>query len=338
MTMLVTNPTNIYYLTGFKGLSPQEREALAIVQDDKITLIAPKIYQTEVKKLKNINKVIVSERTQLFPKAIEILKGKLQIKFESEDLHFSEYQYLSTSLSQLDPTLHFYENLRTQKTPSELKKIKKAVEITDKAFTQILKFIKPGQTEKQISQKLQEILENLGSEGLAFEPIIASGSNSALPHHFTSTKKIQQNEVLLLDFGAKFQGYCGDLTRTIFIGKASQEFKDHYQKVLKVQQICLNLAKPNLTAEKLNQIAIDQFGQDAKYFIHGLGHGVGLEIHESPYLKTGITDTLKENMILTIEPGLYFEGKYGIRIEDYGVINKNGFKILSKSPKHLFEI
>lgn len=340
---LVTNSSNIYYLTGFRGISPEERESLLLVDREAAYLCVPPMYRAEAGQIHGEVKVrIPPSRTKL----LDFMKTQFKkyvgkVGFEAEDLKYSEYLALRKKIKHLQAKKSLVTDLREVKDADELRHIKKAVRIADQAFEEILRSLRPGLTEKQIARKLLEIMEDLGSEDAAFPPIIASGKGSALPHHRTSHKKIKKGEPVLLDFGAKVNGYCSDLTRVVYVGKAPRKFRKHYNLVLKTQKAVINSVRPRLselTAEKLHQTALNVLGRQAKFMLHGVGHGIGLEVHEKPFLRAGTKDKLREGMVITIEPGLYYEGRYGIRIEDFGVVTKSGFQILSKAKKELTEL
>lgn len=335
---IVSNPTHIFYLTGFGGLSP-EREAILIVDQKNACLIIPELYKAETERFDNLKKIIFPAQKSLFDMTVMCVKKYSgQIGFESDDLNYKEYLFIKKKVKRLVAVDNLIADLRLVKDNFEMESIQKSVDITDKAFFEIIKYIKPGVTERELARKLINIMDNLDSEGPSFAPIIASGKNSALPHHFTSDKKININEPVLFDFGARVGGYCSDMTRMVFVGKPSNKFIDIYNLVRKAEEAVLERAKPGLLAENLHSIVIDIFKNKSPFFIHGTGHGVGLDIHERPFLRKGKKDELKEGMVVTVEPGLYFKDQFGIRIEDFGVFTKTGFKVLSKSSKELIRI
>src|SRR6185437_1860484 len=212
--LLVTDPLNIFYLSGFRGLSPEEREAVLVVDSISLHLFIPRMYETEAKALKGVKLHILPERTSLLQTPLSWL-AKLpgKIGLEADNLTLTEYQALLQTKITFLPTSGLIEDLRQTKDQTELELIKQAVKITDHAFEQIIHFLKPGIREKQVARKLIELMEDQGAEDYSFSPIVASDSGSALPHYFTSNRKLTGNEAVLMDFGAKFQGYCSDLTR-----------------------------------------------------------------------------------------------------------------------------
>lgn len=339
---LITNSSNIFYLTGFKGIMEQ-REFLMTVSKNDFKLITSKIYQLEINgKIPKQNFVIVKERNGLFGEAIKILKKYQKIGFEKEDLKYNEYEILKKNLKgkKIFPVSRLIENFRKIKDKEEIKIIKKAAEIIDKTFYSILKIIKPGLTEKFIQRKIIEIIENFGAEDISFKPVVASGKVSAEPHHFASNKKLKNQEILLIDMGAKYGGYCSDFTRTIFIGKAPQKFKKLYNIVLETQKMAIKKCKTGYFMEKLYQDVVFNFKKykEDKYFVHGLGHGVGIDFQEFFGIGINSKGKFEKGMVFTIEPGLYHKDFGGIRIEDLCWIKDNKCQVLSKATKKLIEI
>ena len=211
------------------------------------------------------------------------------------------------------------------KDEQEILYIKKACEITQKAYYSALKSVKKGMTEIELKDIIENLLIEFGAQDIAFETIVAFGENSAIPHHQTGNTALCDDMVILMDFGCKVNGYCSDLTRTVFFGKPTEKFCECYQKVLNANSLAIENIKENMLCNKADAIARDYFKQShlAEYFTHSLGHGVGEEIHEYPTLSPKSLSLIKENMVFTIEPGLYFDGEFGIRIEDT-VLMKHG--------------
>ncbi len=341
---IVTNPVNIFYLTNFKGISQTERESILIF-NPKATLITARLYQNEALKLKSKDLAIkiVNERDELFEFARLLLKKSPKIGFESNDLKYLEYQ----TFKKTSPQVQFLgfedliEDLRAIKTDDEIKNIEKAQIISQKAFEKVIKSIKVGQTEQEIAETLGKIIKNLGGQGLAFESIIASGPNSGLPHYVTGSKKIKKGEPLLFDFGAKYNGYCADLSRTVFIGRANDIQKKMHMHVLEAQKKTIKNTKSGLKTHQIYHFANNYFKDKKleKNFLHSLGHGIGLEVHEKPYLRSSsnLSGLIKENMIFSIEPGLYFPWG-GIRTEDLVAIKNNKARVLGEVVTEIIEV
>ncbi|MBQ6223730.1 MAG: M24 family metallopeptidase, partial [Campylobacter sp.] len=228
----------------------------------------------------------------------------------------------------------FLEQAQEVKTQSELKIISKACHISARAFEIFKKQLKSGMSEKQGAALLESIMQTLGGQGLAFDTILAFGANTANPHHHNSDRKLKQNEPVLVDFGCKYKGYCSDITRSWWFGsKVSKEWQKTFDVVKEAHDYAATLAKDNIRATTLDSAArdfMDKAGFDSSYFIHSLGHGLGLKIHQTPYLSPKSQALLKTNSVFTIEPGLYYDDKFGIRYEDTFVLTPKGAKILTK--------
>lgn len=233
-------------------------------------------------------------------------------------------------------------DLRLIKDLEEINLIEKAAEITDKAYEHILKIIKPGMIERDIAIELEYFMRKNGAEGPSFSFIVASGERSALPHGVASSKVINNGDIVTIDMGCIYKGYCSDMTRTFVLGKANDKQKEIYNIVLKAQKTALQAIKPGITGYEVDKIArdiIESYGY-GKYFGHGLGHGVGLEVHEQPRLAKhdSAKKMLRSGMVVTDEPGIYIPDFGGVRIEDLIAITDDGYKVLSKSNKELIEI
>lgn len=346
---IVTNPVNIFYLCGFRGISPQEREAI-LVFSPNATLITAKLYQAEALKLrtKDLKIAIADERNKISDLVAKLAKGTKSMGFEENDLKYSEFRHFQKLLkgAKLLPLKNLIEEMRVVKLEDEIKKIERAQIISQRAFFEIIKTLKAGQTETEIAEKLLKIIKNLGGQGLSFESIVASGKNAAVPHHISGRKKIKKGEVLLFDFGTKYKNYCADLSRTVLIGKVSDEIKNIYGLVEKAQRQAIEKIASGTKSHKPHEHALNIFRKENlhDYFLHGLGHGIGLEVHEAPHLrpkhknKKSNTEVLSEGMVFSVEPGLYFPNWGGVRIEDLVTIKNGRAKVLGKLSEVIIEI
>jgi len=266
-----------------------------------------------------------------------IKKEKLgRLGFESNYLSFWQYRELKKNLpgTELIPVLDLVENIRSIKSRQELNCLIQAQEVTDRAFHHITSYLKEGLTEKQVAWELEKYLREEGTETLPFVPILASGINAAEPHHKNSDKKIKSGEMVLMDFGATVSGYRSDMTRTVFMGEPTGKQAEIYELVLSSQKAALKKLQAGITGKAVDNAAreiIKNKGLNGS-FLHNLGHGVGLEVHEKPMLGPSHTGILLENMVCTIEPGPEWGG---IRIEDMAVVRKEGAKVLTRAPKEL---
>lgn len=230
--------------------------------------------------------------------------------------------------------------LRSVKMPNEIKNIEKAAGIADGAFKHILGFIKPGMLESDIALELEFFMKKKGAGKLSFESVVASGKRSSLPHGVASSKIVEVGDIITLDYGCVYNGYCSDMTRTVVLGKAGNRQKEIYGVVLKAQETALRAVRPGITGAELDSIARNIIGDSGygQYFGHGLGHGVGLEVHELPLINTCGNVPMEPGMVITIEPGIYIPDFGGVRIEDLVSVTGDGYRVLSKSTKNLIEL
>ncbi len=279
-------------------------------------------------------------RTTTVPKVFEE-EGCKRVGFEGSFLSYERY----LSLCERYPSVEFVnigsmiEELRMIKTAQEIEYMQKAQDMTDKAFSHILNVLNPDMTEIDVAVELEYSMRKSGAESFAFETIAVSGDASALPHGTPRNEKLKRG-FLTMDFGAKYNGYCSDMTRTVVIGKADEDMKKLYNTVLTAQMSALEMLKAGVTGAAADKVARDIINKDYDgCFGHSLGHSVGLFIHESPSLSSRATETrLSEGHVVTVEPGIYVFGKYGCRIEDMVCIKENGIYNFTHSPKELIEI
>lgn len=287
---------------------------------------------------------IIENKTPLVDYLVGVIK-KYNIKklaYEDAFMTVSFYNSLKDKLENVEfiPLKESEGNIRIIKDQEELNNIKKAAEIADRAFNHILGYIKPGVAERDIAIELEFFMKNNGATGLSFESIVASGWRSSMPHGVATDKKINLGELLTLDFGCVYNGYCSDMTRTVVIGKADEKQKKIYNIVLKAQIEALGHIKPGVLGKDVDKIARDIITEAGygDYFGHSLGHGVGLVIHEEPRLSSVGETALEANMVVTDEPGIYIPDFGGVRIEDLISVGKDGPIVYSNSPKELIEL
>lgn len=231
-------------------------------------------------------------------------------------------------------------DIRIIKNAYEIEQLRQAEHIGDLAFSEILDYLKPGVTELEIAARLEFSMKLHGASGNSFDPIVASGINSSMPHAVPSNKKLEKGDFVTLDFGCKYNGYCSDMTRTVVIGKASEKQREVYETVLRAQEAVLQQVKPGMIGKEIDAIArniINAAGYEG-CFGHGLGHGTGLNIHESPRASVKYDKPVTAGMTLTVEPGIYIKDFGGVRIEDMIVFTEDGYENLTFSPKHLIEL
>ena len=261
---------------------------------------------------------------------------------ESMDMTLSRMSFLEKKFPDIefiksDELSNNIYDMRTIKSTEEIEKIHKAQKIAEKAFDEILGFIRPGVTEREIALKLDNCMLENGAEGLSFETIALAGANTSMPHGVPGNYKVKNGDFVLMDFGAVYDGYHSDMTRTVCVGQPSEKMGKIYDIVLKAQLEALKKVKSGITGSELDGYArdiIDESGY-GDFFGHSLGHGVGMEIHEFPTASSKSETILKENMVVTVEPGIYLPGEFGVRIEDFVVVTENSHQNLTNCPKKL---
>ncbi|MBR2943738.1 MAG: aminopeptidase P family protein [Clostridia bacterium] len=262
-----------------------------------------------------------------------------RLGFEDLSMSVSAYERLKLDVSAtLVPVNNTINKMREIKTEDEVLKMEKAQELTDKAFAHILTMLSPNMTENDVASELEYFMRKNGAEDKSFETIAVSGEKSSLPHGVPGNIKLKKG-FLTMDFGATVDGYHSDMTRTVSIGKADEEMKKLYNTVLRAQRSALEYLKAGVNTKDADWVAREIIYKDYKgYFGHSLGHSVGLEVHEMPALSPNYNAILVPGNVVTVEPGIYIPGKYGVRIEDMVLICDNGIKNFTKSPKELIEI
>jgi len=332
--MIVSNPINIKYLT---NINPDVEGILLITRKENIYLTYTMFIEDVNRTLTIDDEIIVVDTRDVSNEEAENFFVFCEnIGFEENYVTYEQYKRLKQKykINNMVETDGIIEKQRMIKDEQEIQYIKKACEITDKCFEYLLTYIKEGMTEKEIALEIEMFFKKNGAEGVAFDTIVASGPNSSIPHWKPSDRKIEMADPILIDMGCKYNGYCSDMTRTISIRWISEEIKPVYDLVLKKQQNVLEEMRSNYNIKNISRRVEDSFKFNNYNLIHGLGHGVGLENHEFPYITmNNQTQILKENMVITIEPGIYIPGKFGIRIEDTVLINKNYCTPLTKSNK-----
>lgn len=335
---LILNDYNRNYLTNFTG----DESYLLVTKKDSYFITDGRYTEQARSEVFNCKILEYKGRIEDFIAGILFELNIKSIGIEEDTLTLKEYEkykeaFKDIEIKRLGDTI---KDLRVIKDKSELELIDKAAGIADEAFNYILPFIKEGAIEKEVALELETYMRRLGADGVSFETIVASGKRSSLPHGLASDKVIERGDFVTLDFGCIYKGYCSDMTRTVVVGKASEEQKEIYETVLEANKAVIENLKPNMTCSEIDSVAreiIEIKGYGDK-FVHSLGHGVGREIHELPRVSSSVKEVLTSGMVITDEPGIYIEGFGGVRIEDLLVVTSEGCKVLSKSPKHLIEI
>jgi Xaa-Pro aminopeptidase len=339
---IVNGNANNYYLTGVVDNVIKNTFYLVILKNN-FYFIGTNFHLKQIRKKIPQRNIRLADKSAGFGKIIvDILKNSEKIGFESQQFSYAKYENFKKLLAgkKFMPFADIVEQTRGIKSAGEIALIKKAAAITDKTFAELLKLIKPGVSEICLKQKTIEIMNGFGATGTAFDPIVASGKNSADPHYEGSNKKIKAGEMVVIDIGARYKNYNADMTRMVFVGKATEKYKKMYQIVLETQQLALADCKIGASPKLAFDNCVENFkkyGED-QYFTHGLGHGVGIDIHELPNLSPAGIGKFDNGMVFTVEPGLYHPGWGGIRIEDLCRMKNGKAEILSRTPKNLIEI
>jgi Xaa-Pro aminopeptidase len=337
--MLISNGNNIRYISGFAGAT-----GYLYISGNRHTLVTDFRYTIQAEHEAEGYEIITIGSGGYEEVLNDLIRTDkpMRLGFEAEDMLYSTYQNLKDKLAveELVPIGNEITQLRRIKTAKELEYIKKAEKIGDQVFTEILDFIKPGMTELEIAAQIEFLLKMRGAEGLSFSSIVASGLNSSMPHAVPSRKRIEAGDFVTMDFGCVYEGYCSDMTRTIVIGKASERQREIYRVVLEAQTQALSFIKAGYRGSEVDRVARDiiyKAGFEG-CFGHGLGHSVGLEVHENPRLNMSDESILLPGMIETVEPGIYIKGYGGVRIEDLVAVTEDGCENFTHSKKELIEL
>ena len=324
---LITSSENRFYYTGFKSsfgcliLTPNER-----------TLITDMRYASEARKFVKGATILPTTNASYYDDIIKALK-KVGAK------SIGEHKKLKSELEgfTLKPASSDLDEQRMIKTDEEIAKIQEAQAITQRALNKVMSLIKVGVSEKDLSNEITYQMLKLGADGPAFESIVAFGANTAIPHHHPTGKKLEKNDLITIDIGASVNGYCGDMTRTFCLGKPNAKLAQIHKIVLDAQNYVLKNLKAGMTGREAHLLASEYITANGygKEFMHGLGHGVGIQVHELPTLAPRYDLPLKENMVVSVEPGIYIDGLGGVRIEDLVVIKENGIVNLNNFIKNL---
>ncbi|OLN23333.1 Xaa-Pro dipeptidase [Domibacillus antri] len=332
--LFIMSPYNRRYVTGFTGTAG----AVLVTQNDAVFLTDFRYTEQAEKQASGFT--IVQHTKPLLQEAMEQAKtlGVQTLGFEKEHVSYQEYELLNKYFTgHLKPVAGIVENLRLIKTESEIKILKEACNIADAAFKHILDFLKPGTREIDVSNELEFFMRKCGAASSSFDIIVASGARSALPHGVASDKKIESGDFVTLDFGALYKGYASDITRTVAVGEPSEQLKEIFEIVLEAQMAGVEQIKPGMTGKEADAVTRDIITSKGYggAFGHSTGHGLGLEVHESPTLSIRNDKPLEAGMVVTVEPGIYLPGIGGVRIEDDILLTDGGNERLTHSTKEL---
>lgn len=339
-SVLITSDINRRYFTGMKSSA-----GTVLAFRNKAYLLIDFRYIEKARETVKTAEVI--ETKELYKEISALLRqeGVKNLAIEAMDVTISRLNVMKKHLKcvdiiETDVLSNSINKLRMIKDEEEMEYIRKAQEIAESAFDDILGFIKEGVTEREIALELDRLMLEKGAEGISFDTIALAGENTSMPHGVPSDKKVEKGEFVLMDFGAVYNGYHSDMTRTVCVGTPDEEMEKIYNIVLTAQEKAIAAAKAGISGKELDGIA-RRYICDAgygEYFGHSLGHGVGLEIHEQPNAAPSYEKNLEKGTVITIEPGIYIAGKFGVRIEDFVILTENGCINLTKSAKNIISL
>jgi len=335
--IIFSNMSNIRYLSGFSG-----SDGILVISSDSACLLVDGRYTTQAAaEAQHVSISQYQNKVQGIERAAKELDLK-KIGFEAAFVSVEMYDALVRRFRSMVKLVSFgkeLESLRACKEIREIQVMKKAAAIASAAFAEIVREIKPGWTEQEVALQLEVTARRAGAEQLAFETIVASGENAALPHAKPSNREIRNGDFVVIDFGVKYQGYCSDETCTVAIGELTAVQKNAYRAVLRAHDEAIAFIRAGVAAADVDALTRRVLGEEyGRYFTHGTGHGVGLDVHEAPRIAPSSQDILTAGMVVTVEPGLYFPGLWGIRIEDTVLVKKNSCEIITKMNKKLITI
>ena len=333
---IITSPAALFYLSGF-----DQADAVIVLTKSAAYYLTNPLYEIAVKtavKKELIVKILSRREQSEYLRSLPERFSKIGV--ECEDMTIATYHSvfgtMPREVTDISPIL---AKMRLSKTEEELSLIKIAEGIVDQAYAEALRFLKVGVTEREVKDILERAMLSRGAEGMAFDTIVAFGENAAMPHAVSGDRALKQGDCVLMDFGAKYKGYCSDFTRTVCFGAPSDKFKQAYSVVLQAQLAAIDyLEKGGRSAKEADRIAREIIDNSpfAGKFNHTLGHGVGIMIHEAPWLSVVSEDVLEEGMVFTVEPGVYVENEFGIRIESLLTIENGKLTVIDRSDKQIY--
>lgn len=338
--------TNIAWASAFTGVFDEEMAHALLILPDKVILHTDSRYSAAMRKTAEGTSIEVFDILE--PHFDFFLKNHLahhgsKLKIGIEDsLSLREFHAMEKSVEghlqvKLIETSNFVEELRARKDDLEIASMRKAQAITDAAFTHICSFIKPGISELDVQRELDRYMYQAGSCGLAFPSIVAAGPHAASPHAQPSERLLEEGDAVVMDFGARVDGYCSDMTRTVFLGEPDKELAHAYSVLRKANEECEAKVKAGVRASLVHNHAEKVLARSgfANKMGHSLGHSLGLDIHEAPTLSWKNDKELEEGVVITVEPGIYLDERFGMRLEDFGVVRQDGFEVLTKSTHEM---
>lgn len=322
----LTDSDDMYYYSGFSG-----EGGVVVSKDKRIVLTDGRYTEMAQKSCPGFEVLAINDMT------LVLNSLKCPVVVQADSISYSMYLRLKEAGLELDPLKDVFDHLRSVKQEKEIECLKKAALIAEDVYKEVLKFLSVGKTEREIAAFIDYQIKLKGAGKNSFETICVSGKNTSLPHGVPTDKQLQNGEFITLDFGAKVDGYCSDMTRTVALGSVTDEMANVYDVVLKAQEKSQNAIKAGISCKEIDEIARDYIKENGygEYFVHSLGHGVGLKIHEQPNLSPKSEKVLEVNNVVTVEPGIYIPDKFGVRIENTVIVTRTKAISLQKSSKEL---
>jgi Xaa-Pro aminopeptidase len=348
-TLLVLTDENRRYLSGFTGHDTQfdESAGALLITNDRLILATDSRYELQARDEAPLYQIVCYKKSlaEELPGLLANL-GTKTLAFESVRLSYLQYQKMSDAITaaglevNLKPVQHLVEELRIKKSEAEIETLRKALSLAETAFAACVTHIEPGMTEEELAWIMEKNMREAGAEAISFPTIVAAGPNSALPHAIPGNRKIKVGEPLLFDWGARLNGYCSDISRTVIIGEPDATFTKVFQTVLEAQRLAIEAIRGGMSSMAVDRIARDYIEREGFVgkFGHGLGHGTGLAIHEAPRLSPLQDTPLEPGMVTTVEPGVYLEGWGGVRLENMVVVRADGAEVLNRSDPAIHRI
>ena len=329
-SFLLSDPVNVRYLTGFESSN-----AFVLVKHKQVVLLTDGRYIGAAREVESVEAMLVDR--EFSPGVAAALPGLVEgaVAFEADHLTVARHATLAASGLDLVPTSGAVQRLRAVKDDAELEEIRRAARIADSVYERLAQESVVGRTERDVAWWFEQALHEEGAEGIAFDITVASGPNAALPHHHTGERTIEAGETLVVDAGARVDGYCSDCTRTFATGPLPEDLRRAYAACRSAQEAALSAVRAGADARGLDEIARREIEDAGFEVLHGLGHGVGLEVHELPVLRQTASGVLEQANVVTVEPGVYLEGRGGVRIEDLVIVTERRAEVLTPFTKEL---
>jgi len=344
--IMISPSVDLEFLTNFSPTICERFQAFFLLSNGEYFHISPQLYLEEAEKyLGSSTDIFMWKDSDIFIDAISVASQKYHLNGKTIAINNT---IRGIDLIDIEEILNakfvnghnILENLRVIKDKYEIEKLRESAKIADKVMGEIIDYISPGITEENLAKKIEELFMQKGADGLAFKPSVISGPNSSKPHYRENSRIIEEKDIIILDMGCKYKSYCSDTSRTVFVGGITDEQKKVYGIILRANEAGEKMAKQGVIAEDVDKASRDIIEGEGygQYFLNRTGHGIGISVHEAPYIRTGNKQILKKGMAFSVEPGIYMQNKFGMRIEDIVVIGANGPEVLNNFTKEIIVI